>query len=66
MGHTEGNWEETEDCPKCNKTTMFSMEEYDYDKAGTCQECGTRYMIIYKKELVEVENEAFIYDGTHR
>ncbi len=45
---------------------MFSMEEYDYDKAGTCQECGTSYMIMYKKELVEVENEAFIYDGTHR
>ena len=42
------------------------MEEYDYDKAGTCQECGTSYMIMYKKELVEVENEAFIYDGTHR
>ena len=54
MGHTEGNWEEAENCPKCNEITLFFMEEYDGEQGGTCQKCETSYQFIYKKEMVEV------------
>jgi uncharacterized Zn finger protein (UPF0148 family) len=53
LGHTEGNWEEQERCPKCKYSGLFYFEEYDGEVGCTCSNCETSFMIIYEKKMVE-------------
>ena len=53
MGHTEGNWEGQERCPKCKYSGLFYFEEYDGEVGCTCSNCETNFMIIYEKKMVE-------------